>query len=63
VPDEVVLGQRLEREDVHPADLVGGGERESAGEDAEPRERLLPGWVEQAVAPIDGGAQRSMALG
>ena len=45
-----------------PADGVGRVDRTAAGEHAEPREQRLVIRIEEVMAPVDGAAQRSLAL-
>src|SRR5690606_34336505 len=42
------------------ADRLGGGERERAGEDAQPREQEPVGRLEQPIAPVDGAVEGGM---
>src|SRR5690606_21494073 len=42
------------------ADRLGGGERERAGEDAQPGEQEPVGRLEQPIAPVDGAVEGGM---
>jgi hypothetical protein len=59
--DEAAVDQRPERGEIHVAHALGGLDRASACEDAEPGERLALGLCEQVVAPPDRGRERRLA--
>ena len=61
--EEAVVEQRLEVRDVRAGHGFCRFDGEAAGEDSEACERRLRGRREQAVAPVEGGAEGLLSRG
>jgi hypothetical protein len=63
ITQQALLDQCIERVDVSAGDLLGALKRASAHEHAESGEHLLLAGGQQVVAPVEGCAQRALAIG